>query len=92
YLLTMITRQYRIMVKVKDAASSGGGNEYDIAKLVGESPYPVKKALQQSRQYKIEELDAIMERLLETDYAMKTGADPETAIDVLVAELTQRNR
>lgn len=92
YLLTMITRQYRIMVKVKDAARGGGGNEYDIAKTVGESPYPVKKALQMSRLYQSHELDDIMERLLETDYAMKTGADPETTIDVLVAELTQRNR
>lgn len=29
-----------------------------------------------------------MERLLETDMAMKTGDDPDTVLDVLVADLT----
>jgi len=90
YLLTMIARQYRIMIKVKEAAGRGGGNEYDIAKLVGESAYPVKKALQQARKYASEELIDVMDRLLEADFAMKTGADPDTTIDVLVAELTQK--
>lgn len=92
YLLTMIARQYRIMIKVRDAVRSGGGNEYDIAKKVGEKPYPVKKAMQQSRQYGSAELDRIMEQLLEADFAMKTGADPETELDVLVAELTRPQR
>jgi DNA polymerase III subunit delta len=90
YLLTMMARQYRILIKVKEAAHQGGGNEYEIAKQVGESPYPVKKAMQQTRAYTIAELEQIMDRLLTADHAMKTGADPETEIDVLVAELTQR--
>jgi DNA polymerase-3 subunit delta len=92
YLLSMIARQYRIMIKVKDAMSGASVNEYDIAKLVGEKPYPVKKAMQQCRQYQIDELESIMERLLNTDYAMKTGSEPNTEIDVLVAELTQRHK
>jgi DNA polymerase-3 subunit delta len=91
YLLTMMARQYRILIKVKDAVGAGGGNEFDIAKQVGESPYPVKKAMQQARAYRMKELEAIMDRLLHADFAMKTGANPETEIDVLVAELTQRN-
>ncbi|NJN83681.1 MAG: DNA polymerase III subunit delta [Caldilineaceae bacterium] len=91
YLLTMMTRQVRIMIKAKDASGQRGAvNEYDIAKRIGESPYPTKKAIQQARNYSEEELDAIMNRLLEADFAMKTGADPVTEIDVLVAELTQR--
>lgn len=88
YLLTMIARQYRIIIKVKEASARGAGNEYDIAKVVKESPFPVKKALQQCRKYTFEQLDEIMFRLLQTDYAMKTGADPDTEIDVLIAELT----
>ncbi len=91
YLLTMMARQYRILIKVKDAVGAGGGNEYDIAKQVGESAYPVKKAMQQARAYRMDELEAIMDRLLRADFAMKTGADAETEIDVLVAELTQRS-
>ena len=55
YLLTMMARQYRILIKVKDAVQTGGGNEYDIAKRVGESPYPVKKAMAQTRAYSMRE-------------------------------------
>ncbi len=90
YLLTMIARQFRILIKVKEATASRRGNEYDIARLVGEKPYPVKKAMQQSGRFSHQELDDILEQLLEADHAMKIGADPDTAIDVLVAELTLR--
>ncbi|MEM7131388.1 MAG: DNA polymerase III subunit delta [Chloroflexota bacterium] len=89
YLLTMIARQYRIIIKVKEATSSGGGNEYDIAKQVKESSYPVKKAMQLCRKYSFDQLTKIMQRLLDADFAMKTGTNPETEIDVLIAELTQ---
>ena len=91
YLLTMMARQYRILIKVKDAMNNGGGSESDIAKRVGESPYPVKKALGQMRAYRMIELEEILDRILRADHAMKTGADADTEIDVLVAELTQRS-
>jgi DNA polymerase III subunit delta len=91
YLLTMIARQYRIILKVKDAMSGRGrANEQDIAKLVGERPYPVRKAMGQAGAYTVTGLEAILNRLLEADFAMKTGADPDTETDVLIAELTQR--
>ncbi len=89
YLLTMIARQYRIMIKVKDETSRGPGNEYDVARRVGERPFPVKKAMAQSRNYALPQLEGILDRLLSSDFAMKTGADPNTEIDILVAELTQ---
>ena len=89
YLLTMITRQYRIMIKVKDETTRTHGNEYDIAGRVGESPFPVKKAMTQSRSYALAQLEGILDRLLSSDFAMKTGANPHTELDILVAELTQ---
>ncbi|MBX3011270.1 MAG: DNA polymerase III subunit delta [Caldilineaceae bacterium] len=91
YLLTMIARQYRIMLKVK-AAMRRGGSEFELAKITDEKPYSVKKAMVQANNYTLPELIAIMDRLLETDYAMKTGTDPETAIDLLIAELTRKSR
>ncbi|MEZ4860871.1 MAG: DNA polymerase III subunit delta [Caldilineaceae bacterium] len=90
YLLTMFARQYRVLLKVKAAAQRGGGSEYDIANRVGEKPYSVKKALAMVHHYSVPDLIAIMDRLLEADYAMKTGTDPETEIDVLIAELTMK--
>ena len=89
YLLTMITRQYRIMIKVKDETARAPGNEYDIAGRVGERPFPVKKAMVQSRNYAFAQLEGILDRLLSSDFAMKTGANPHTELDILVAELTQ---
>ncbi len=88
YLLTMITRQYRIMIKVKDETARMSGNEYDVAGRVGERPFPVKKAMAQSRNYALAQLEAIMDRLLTADFAMKSGADADTELDILVGELT----
>ncbi len=91
YLLTMIARQYRVILKVKDAMQThAGANEFDLSKVVRESPYPVKKAMQQASGYTFSELVDLMDRLLIADNAMKTGADPETEIDLLIAELTQK--
>ena len=42
----------------------------------------------QSRNYDLVQLEAIMDRLLTADFAMKSGADPDTELDILVAELT----
>ena len=89
YLLTMITRQYRIMIKVKEAMRHGG-NEFDVAGRIGEKPYSAKKAMAQANKYSFQELETVMDRLLTADYAMKTGTDPETEIDLLIAELTRK--
>ena len=51
--------------------------------------FPVKKAMAQSRNYSLVQLEAIMDRLLTADVGMKTGADPATELDILVAELTR---
>lgn len=88
YLLTMISRQYRLLLKVKDAMQQAPGTDREIASQVGEHPFPVKKAMAQSQRYPFVELEEILDRLLRADFAMKTGADAETELDVLVAELT----
>jgi DNA polymerase-3 subunit delta len=87
-LLTMIARQYRIMIKVKEAMLHRPGDEYAIAEQMGEKPYPVKKAMVQATKYSMQELERVMELLLTADHAMKTGADVDTEIDLLIAELT----
>jgi DNA polymerase-3 subunit delta len=92
YLLTMIARQYRLILKVKDAmVGQGRADEHAIAKLVGErSAFPVKKAMQQTGAYSFDDLVEILDRIMIADNAMKTGAEPDTEIDLLIAELTQK--
>ena len=89
-MMSMVARQFRLIIKVKEAMTSGPGDAYAIARQIGEKPYPVKKALSQANNFSAQQLDTILDRLLTADYAMKSGADVETEIDVVLAELTQK--
>jgi DNA polymerase-3 subunit delta len=88
YIASMIARQYRMLIEIKSLATSGVTNQYDIAKQLGYAAYPVQKAMPLTHQYTFTELEEILDRLLEVDMAMKTGADQDTELDILVAELS----
>ena len=89
YLLTMIARQVRTLIMVKESMEQGVMNEQTIAQRLKMHPFPVKKAMQQVRGFTAAELDDVMDQLLAADFAMKTGANPDTEIDVLIAGLTR---
>jgi DNA polymerase-3 subunit delta len=88
-LLASIARQYRLLITVKTAMQTDN-DENSIAKRLGENPYPVRKAMQLAPRYTFAELEAVMAALLEADMAMKTGANQDTELDLLVAELTRK--
>ncbi len=88
YLLTMITRQYRIMLQVRDLATRGMGADA-IQKQLGLHPFVTKKMAEQARSYSVEQLEGIMSKLLETDVSLKTSRlEPTLALDMLVVDLT----
>jgi DNA polymerase-3 subunit delta len=89
-MLGAIARQYRLLILVKTMMQRGVMVADRIAGELGEKPFPVEKAQKLTSLYSFAELDAIMDRLLQTDMAMKTGGDPATLIDVLVADLTSK--
>jgi DNA polymerase-3 subunit delta len=90
YLLAMIVRQFRILVQVSDQMTQNLSPDA-IAKKIGLHPYPTQKAMQQSRRWRMADLEAAYDRLLETDLAIKTGKLPDDlALDLLVVELSQR--
>lgn len=91
-MLSAIARQYRMLIEIKSVMAAGQSNKFDIAKQLGYAAFPVEKAMRLVNQYTFDELEHAMERLLEADVAMKTGADQNTEIDVLVAELSVRQR
>ncbi len=89
YLLTMIVRQYRILLQVKDYMSQGLRKD-EIASALRLHPYPTQKAMAQSRNYTPRQLESIYDRLLETDVAIKTGQlEANLALDMLVVELAR---
>ncbi len=90
YLLSMVTRQYRLMLQVRDLMQRGM-NVDAIQKQLGLHPFVTKKIAEQARNYSVEQLENIMHKLLQVDVDLKTSKlEPTLALDLLVVDLTQR--
>ena len=88
-LLGMIVRQFRIMIQVKGLAERGVPPS-KIGGQLGLHGFVAEKGLRQSRNFSMEQLEAIYRKLLETDVAIKTGQmDPVLALDMLIAGLSK---
>lgn len=90
YLLTMVTRQYRILLQVRDLMTRGMQTDA-IQKQLGLHPFVTRKMVEQARNYSVEHLEKVMNKLLETDVSLKTSRlEPTLALDMLIVELTQK--
>jgi DNA polymerase III subunit delta len=84
-IIGSLSYQFRIMLQVK---ASGQTNFYALAKEIGVHPFSVKKAIEQVRKYKLEELKKIYQEILDIDLQLKTSSrDPELLFDLLIAKL-----
>ncbi len=89
YLLTMIVRQFRIMLEVKELGAEGM-SEPEIARELRMHEFVVKKCNLQARAYTFDQLTLIYETLAGTDEAIKTGKLQDVlALDLLLAEISQ---
>jgi DNA polymerase-3 subunit delta len=87
-LMAVIARQFRSLVLTKEMADERLSPEA-IAGQLKMHPYVVQKAIATARSFSHERLEAIYQRLLETDLAIKTGRlEPDLALDLLVLDLT----
>ena len=87
YLLSMIVRQFRILIQVKELSAQGLAAS-TIAKRAGLHPFVAEKAQRQAMNFSMGQLEVIYARLLETDLAIKTGRMEDVlALDTLVAAL-----
>lgn len=90
YVLAMITRQFRILLRIKELLAKGT-SVTDIRTLMGLHPYVLKKMLRQAPNFSIAQLQSIYRDLLEIDVAAKTGGmKPELALDLFVTELQRQ--
>ncbi len=90
YLLTMMDRQFRILLQVQELAREGL-SPAQIASRIRQREFVVKRALGQCRRWRPAELYAAFEHLLATDLAIKTGRiDEESALELLLITLLQR--
>lgn len=89
YLLTMMSRQVRLMVQAKELSRQPRLSSEEQRKQLGLSwNYPIDKLLSQSADHSKDRLVAIYKKILETDLAIKTGKWPdELALDLLVVDV-----
>ena len=89
-VLTMLARQVRILIQVSELRRQGLVSQ-EIAGQLAVAPWMADKFLDQAQKFDMAQLEAAHRRLVETDWAIKTGQMEETlALDLLVVGLGQR--
>lgn len=88
YLLTMLIRQFRILLQVKDLTADSLASQQQVAVELGLHPFVARKALQQVRNFSADKLKSIYRELLATDVKIKTSyAAPETLFGLLLVKI-----
>jgi len=86
YLLTMLTRQFKILLQMKEATGSKQADT--LAKELKLHPFVVKKGLSQARNFDRENLKKYLNRLIDLDFLNKNGqVDLKTELTLFVSEL-----
>jgi DNA polymerase-3 subunit delta len=89
YLLAMLARQIRILIQVSELQSEFMGKD-DIVHRLKLHPYVVEKAMGQAHNFDISQLEAAHQRLIQADWAIKTGEqDGDLALDMLIVDLAR---
>ncbi|MHB1296768.1 MAG: DNA polymerase III subunit delta [Anaerolineae bacterium] len=87
YLLTMIARQIRLLLAAKDLRQRGAGGD-QVCQELGIKPFIADKVIQQSTRFTLEDLQAILERILAIDQGIKTGqVQGMLAIELLIVQV-----
>ncbi len=88
YLMNMFAYQFRNLLKVADLKENGAFSEYEIAKITKMHPFVIRKNLSQIRNFSLEKLKLIYQKLSQLDTKIKTGRiEIKLALDKFVAEL-----
>ena len=89
YIFTMLVRQVRFLIIVREVMDEGGG-EKDVISACGVAPFIARKLLDQCRRFSMGELRTIFRRLDGMDETSKTGsATLEVELEMLVAKLSR---
>ena len=80
----LLVRQFNIILQTKSAKEKGLSNS-EIAQKVGIPPFAVGKTLEQTKQFKIAELGAILEECAEMERKIKLGIiKDQMALELLI--------
>jgi DNA polymerase III subunit delta len=88
-LLGMITRQFRLLLQIREMQSAGHPRQ-DIAAELRVNSYVLPRMLDQLKNFNARQLETIYRTLVDADLSVKTGRqEPVTALDLLVIDLTR---
>jgi len=92
YLLTMLSRQVRLVVQAREMRRKRK-SDIEIQSKLGLAPFPLRKTLEQAQRYPLERLKQVYKKLLQTDLYIKRGKfEGGLALNLLVAELCAQRR
>ncbi|MBC7236097.1 MAG: DNA polymerase III subunit delta, partial [Chloroflexi bacterium] len=92
YVLAMVARQIRLLIAVKELIQARGLRGAELRRALKIShQFVVDKLLRQAEQFRMEELEALMNQLVEVDEAIKTGRiDGGLALEMLTLSICRR--
>jgi DNA polymerase-3 subunit delta len=91
YLLAMIARQIKILIKVKSVQKRLGQiPARQLADTIKEHPFVVQKILSSAKLFSLEELTQVYNQILETDLKLKSARiSPQSLLSKLVYDIIQ---
>ena len=89
-ILGGVARHYRQLWQVRELVDRKTPSA-DMAKAAGINPYFLKKVMDQARNYKVSELQAVFERMLELDLAFKSGGRADALFERFVMESCKKS-
>lgn len=89
-ILAMVVRQVRLLLSVKELKNEGKSPD-QIAKILGEHPYPVKKCYRQCDNFSEEELEIMLEKFLKANYEIVTGKYKDSRFSLELAMISSIN-
>ena len=85
-IIGMLNRQIRLLLDT-GTILEGGGGQADVAKKVKVPPFLVKKIVQQSKKWTLDELERGLHLLHRADGHLKTGSQAHLILEMLVISL-----
>ncbi len=87
YILTMLIRQFRILLQVRELIDTEQ-NYYTVASRLQIHPFIAQKAVRDAQKFTLEELKGIYRQLLQIDMKIKsTKEDPRLMFDLLITHV-----
>ena len=85
-IIGMLNRQIRLLLETGAILAAGGG-QADVAKKIRVPPFLVKKIVQQSKKWTLDELEQGLHLLHDADGLLKTGSQTHLVLEMLVISL-----